>query len=89
MERKICQSCGMPMESKEDFGTEKDGSASDVYCQFCYANGEFLDDAETPEEKAEQVAKIVAKIEGMTEEEALYEARKMVPTLRELKRWKK
>lgn len=34
-----CQSCGMPL--KKGAGTEVDGSASTMYCHFCYQNGQF------------------------------------------------
>ena len=32
-ELKICQSCGMPMESEDDFGTNADGSPNSDYCK--------------------------------------------------------
>ncbi len=37
----FCQSCGMPMNTEEDRGTEKDLSKSEDYCVYCYQNGEF------------------------------------------------
>ena len=43
-EKKFCQSCMMPLNAPEDFGTEKDGSPSADYCKFCYVNGEFTGD---------------------------------------------
>ncbi len=36
-----CQSCGMPMIKPEDYGSEKDGSPSSEYCNYCYKNGRF------------------------------------------------
>ena len=36
-----CQSCYMPMDEAEKFGTETDGSKSEDYCVHCYGNGEF------------------------------------------------
>ena len=39
--RKHCQSCSMPLNNKEDLGTEKDGSKNNQYCKYCYVNGEF------------------------------------------------
>lgn len=39
----ICQSCGMPLEKKEDFGTNKDGSKNKDYCSHCFQNGEYTD----------------------------------------------
>lgn len=35
-EMKFCQSCGMPMQTAGDFGTEADGGASADYCVYCY-----------------------------------------------------
>ena len=40
----ICQSCGMPMQKEEDYGTETDGSRSEDYCVYCYKDGKFLAD---------------------------------------------
>jgi hypothetical protein len=41
MENLICQSCGMPMESKEIHGTNNDGSNNEEYCIYCYQKGNF------------------------------------------------
>ena len=30
----ICQSCGMPLQKSEDFGTNPDGSKNQEYCHF-------------------------------------------------------
>lgn len=38
-----CGSCGKPMKNKEDFGTEKNGSSSDKFCDLCYQNGGWTD----------------------------------------------
>ncbi|HFI0638700.1 TPA: zinc ribbon domain-containing protein [Streptococcus suis] len=42
---KFCQSCAMPLNLHgRDFrGTEKDGSKSERYCSYCYADGAFLE----------------------------------------------
>ena len=42
-EMKFCQSCGMPMQTAGDFGTEADGGASVDYCVYCYKNGAFTE----------------------------------------------
>lgn len=42
---KQCQSCGMPLQTKEAGdcrGTEKDGSKSEKWCQLCYKDGAFI-----------------------------------------------
>ena len=36
MENKICQSCGMPITSDEQLGTNKDESINVDYCKYCY-----------------------------------------------------
>jgi len=42
MESKIlCQSCGMPLDTEEMKGTEKNGLKSNEYCKYCYENGVF------------------------------------------------
>lgn len=42
MEQKFCQSCGMPLNTKEDFGTNKDMSQNDDYCTYCFKEGSFV-----------------------------------------------
>jgi hypothetical protein len=41
MESKNCQSCGMPMKTAEEFGTNKDGSKNQDYCVYYFKNGYF------------------------------------------------
>ncbi len=39
----ICQSCGMPMkQDPKGGGTNADGTLSQEWCSFCYADGAFL-----------------------------------------------
>ncbi len=48
---KNCQSCGMPLKKDpEGGGTEEDGSRSNMYCSYCYENGEFKNPEITAEE---------------------------------------
>lgn len=50
MEEKIfCQSCGMPLDKAEVFGTNADGSRNEEYCCYCYQNGGFTDETATME----------------------------------------
>ena len=83
-ERNICQSCGMPLESEELYGTNADGSINRDYCKYCYNNGEFVDKV-TMEEYIEMCAQFGAQA-GMTNEEMKAYCSWLFPTL---KRWKK
>ena len=83
-ELKICQSCGMPMESEDVFGTDADGSINEDYCKYCYTNGEFIDKV-SMEEYIEMCSQFGAQA-GMTNEEMKAYCEKLFPTL---KRWKK
>lgn len=86
----FCQSCGMPMQSTELFGTNQDGSASQDYCCYCYKDGAFVQDC-TMEGMIEHCVRFLGEFNGAcgtryTEEEAIAEMKKYFPTL---KRWKK
>jgi hypothetical protein len=40
--KKFCQSCGMPLDKDPEGGAKNsDGSVSELYCSYCYQNGEF------------------------------------------------
>ena len=49
MEQKICQSCGMPMVTVEEFGTNSDGSVNEDYCVYCFRAGKFTVEASMDE----------------------------------------
>lgn len=38
----FCQSCGMPLDDLDLWGTEKDGSRTNEYCKYCYKEGQFI-----------------------------------------------
>ena len=40
---KFCQSCGMPLKEENNLGTEKDGTLSTKYCNYCYQMGEYTE----------------------------------------------
>jgi hypothetical protein len=50
----ICQSCGMPLQKEEDFGTNENGSKNNEFCHFCFQNGRFTDEGITMDEKIEK-----------------------------------
>lgn len=37
----FCQSCGMPMDKPELFGSQADGKVAADYCVYCYKFGNF------------------------------------------------
>ncbi len=78
-----CQSCGMPMVKKEDFGNNKDGSKSELYCKYCFPKGAFNDPDETLEEMVESCIPYEVK-RGVSEETA---RETLTKTLSKLKRW--
>ena len=81
-EMKFCQSCAMPLEKPEDYGTEKDGAPSADYCCYCYTNGAFTSE-QTMEEAIESCVPFVKDMFG-GEDNAREHMRKLFPTL---KRW--
>ena len=80
---KLCQSCGMPIESADMFGTNEDGSTNEDYCKYCFADGKFTEDV-TLEAYIEKCSSFASEA-GMTEEEMKAYCEKLFPTL---KRWK-
>ncbi|MDH3069385.1 zinc ribbon domain-containing protein [Akkermansia sp. N21169] len=86
----FCQSCGMPMHSADQFGTDKDGSANRDYCCYCYKDGEFVQDC-SMEGMIEHCIKYLDEFNAssgtqLSKDEAIAEMRKYFPRL---KRWAK
>ena len=81
-ESRICQSCGMPITSNEQLGTEVNGELNNDYCKYCYKDGEFIDKV-SMEEYIDMCAQYGAQA-GMTNEEMKAHCTKLFPTL---KRW--
>ncbi|MGC9445106.1 MAG: zinc ribbon domain-containing protein [Candidatus Methanospirareceae archaeon] len=79
----LCQSCGMPMRTEEDFGINKDGSKNKDYCHFCFQNGKFTDEGITLEQKIEKNVQIAVKM-AWPEHNARAMANNTIP---KLKRW--
>ncbi len=51
-----CQSCAMPLKADPGHGgTNADGSHSNEYCSYCYANGAFIQ----PDMTVEQMKTLV------------------------------
>lgn len=86
----FCQSCGMPMQTAELFGTDKDGSANQDYCCYCYKDGAFVQDC-TMEGMIEHCVQFLDQFNGAcdtkyTKEEAIAQMKAYFPRL---KRWAK
>lgn len=84
-EKLICQSCGMPMKVKKDFGTEFSMERNKEYCYYCYQRGKFTDEGITLQEKIDKLIKISVESLGLPEQIARKMAEAKLP---ELKRWK-
>ncbi len=78
----VCQSCAMPLENAEAFGTEAGGARAEEYCTHCYQDGAFT----APEMTMGQMADVVAGfMEGVPKAQA---AQTALPSLSGLKRWR-
>lgn len=80
----FCQSCSMPMDTTDLWGTEKDGSKNSDYCRYCYQNGAFTNPGLTLEEMKEHMMK---KMENVNLPEDIVEV--AISRLPYLKRWAK
>lgn len=73
----------MPLSSKEQLGTNQDGSTSLDYCKYCYENGDFIDKVSMQEYI--QMCSLYGAQAGMTNEQMRQYCTKLFPTL---KRWR-
>ncbi len=47
---KMCESCGMPMKNDpQGGGTNADGTRSENYCSYCWADGRFTFEGTLPQ----------------------------------------
>ena len=87
MKELFCQSCGMPLETEEVMGTDKDGNKNKDYCIYCYTEGSFTEDI-TMDKMIEISLKHMKEIfkddPSFKEEEALANMKEFFP---KLKRW--
>lgn len=88
MEMKFCQSCGMPLQKNEDHGTNKDLTANEDYCCYCFKEGVFTQDV-TMDEMINHCAQFVDEFnkdaeQKLTKEEAIAQMKLYFP---KLKRW--
>ena len=80
----FCQSCGMPLAHRYDFGTDSDGTRINDYCHHCYDRGRFTDPDLTAARMVEQSAGFLVRQTCMTSEQARTLAAETIP---QLKRW--
>ncbi|PZM65313.1 effector binding domain-containing protein [Paenibacillus dendritiformis] len=78
-----CQSCGMPLHSEEQLGTDKENNRVLDYCIYCYEGGAFKQPDMTMEEMVEVCVPFVVE-NGMEEQAARTMLKNYLPTL---KRW--
>lgn len=81
----ICQSCSMPMDTHEVYGTNSDGSKNEEYCHYCYKDGAFTKE-ETMGEMIESCIPFVSKGEPWPDEDTARKA--MQEIFPQLKRWR-
>ena len=77
----FCQSCGMPMEKPDDFGTNTDGNRDNEYCHFCCQRGNFTDPNITLDQMIDNV---VRRMVQMSETQIREMVQNLIP---KLKRW--
>ena len=82
----VCQSCAMPMEKPDLFGTNTDGTRSNEYCTYCFQNGKFTEPEITMQQMIDKCVGIMAQRNIMAEKDA---RKLMAGTIPNLKRWKK
>ncbi len=85
IEMKLCQSCGMPMENPDLYGTNADDTKNEDYCHYCFINGSFSKE-ETMEEMIESCIPFVSKGNPWPDEKTARNA--MLEMFPQLKRWK-
>ncbi len=62
-QRPFCQSCAMPMQNPDDFGTNADESKNNEYCSYCFRKGKFTEPNMTVEQMIEKCAGIMKQMQ--------------------------
>lgn len=81
-----CQSCAMPMDKEDLYGTNKDGNKNNEYCIYCFKDGAFTADISMEAMINFCVPHMVNANKGMSEDKAREMMNEIFP---KLKRWKK
>jgi len=82
----FCQSCAMPLEKPNLFGTNADGTKSAEYCTYCFQNGKFTEPTIAMSQMIEKCVGIMRQRKIMTVHQAKELMSRTIPML---KRWKK
>ncbi len=82
--QKFCQSCAMPLESDELYGTNADGSKNEDYCIYCFKDGQFTSDMSMEEMMNFCIEKMVEIHPEIDEKQA---KDMMIEVFPKLKRW--
>jgi len=81
----FCQSCAMPLEKPEDFGTDRVGYRVNDFCRYCYADGAFTEpDISMPA----MIDRCVSAMVGQGIMPAAQARTLMADVLPRLKRWR-
>ena len=81
----FCQSCSMPLQKPEDFGTDANGYRVNDYCRHCFAQGAFTDPEITMDKMIDRCVDIMAEQGIMSAASARTLLTRVMPML---KRWK-
>lgn len=79
----FCQSCGMPLTTEDNKGTENNGQKTNDYCKYCYENSNF----KNPDMNLEEM-KDTVKMHMEKKKFPNYMVQKALNILPALKRWK-
>ena len=80
----FCQSCSMPMDNPDCFGTDERELRINDYCIHCFENGKFTNPDITMDEMIDLVTDIMIEKTKMPEDQARQISQSFIPTL---KRW--
>lgn len=80
--KNMCQSCGMPLKDAVR-GSRKNGDLSQLYCKYCFQDGEFT----VPDATVDDMVKY--SVEGMTKKGwPKFMAKFLTKNTKNLPRWK-
>lgn len=81
----FCQSCAMPLEKPEHFGTDQAGYRVNDFCRHCFADGAFTEPGISLEAMLEKCVRVMDQQGIMPAPQA---RALMADTLPRLKRWR-